>query len=171
MIDELERVRRFRADEPEPTEAARAQARAALDAAISRPTRRRQRPRHRWWLRAALATTAVLAGVLVIELAGSGSDTGPAAAVAAALGRLADIAANGPSLVPARGQYLYVDSRNHYASIAVGRGESCVTYAPDHRQVWIAADGAGLDQDTEGAASYISPRDQSTCGAMKVQAP
>ena len=161
MIDEIERVRRFRADEPEPTEAARAHARTALDAAIDVPTLRRRRPGRRWWRRAAMATAAALACVLVVELAGgSGSDTGPADAIAAALSRLATIAANGPSLVPARGQYLYVDSRNHYASIAAGRGAPCVTYTPDHRQVWIAADGSGLDQDTEGTASYTSPRDQ-----------
>ena len=109
MIDELERVRRFRSEEPPPSEAARLEASAALARAIhASPRRQRQRerqrqPRRRRLMRTALVVASIAIGLLVVELAGSGSDTGPPTAAAAALEQLARIAAIGPSLVPGPG--------------------------------------------------------------------
>ena len=175
MIDELERVRRFRSEEPPPSEAARLEASAALARAIHaspRPQRQRQRqrqPRRRRLMRTALVVASIAIGLLVVELAGSGSDTGPPTAAAAALEQLARIAANGPSLVPGPGEYLYVDSINDYPAIAVaGAGKpSCTTYATDHRQLWIGANGSGLLRDTTGPTRFTSPRDRAVCLAMK----
>lgn len=177
MIDELERIRRFRSEEPPPSETARREASAALARAIgqshkARPHARRA-PRHsgpkrrrRWLPRTATVAVAVAVSVVIIELAGSGSNTGPSPALAAALGRLAQIAASGPSLVPGPGQYLYVDSLNDYPADAYADRETCITYATDHRQVWIGANGSGLLQDTTGPTTFTSPRDRAICTSM-----
>jgi hypothetical protein len=178
MIDDLERVRRFRSEEPPPADRVREQARAALARAMavssvaapaSHQSREQARlPRRRRWLpRAVTLVAAAALCVLVVELAGSGSGPGPAPALAAALGRLAQIAASGPSLVPGPGQYLYVESRSEYPSDAFASNQTCITYAPDHRQVWIARDGSGLLQETTGATTFTSSRDQAVCNAMK----
>lgn len=178
MIDELERVRRFRAEEPPPSEAARRHASVALSRAIARsrshpgPGRRDRRRGYwargrRWLPRSAMIGVAAAVCFVVIELAGSGSETGPSPAVAAALGRLAQIAASGPSLVPGPGQYLYVDSQSDYPSDAYAGQRTCITYATDHRQIWIGANGSGLLQDTTGPATFSSPGDRANCIAMK----
>jgi hypothetical protein len=179
MIDELERVRRFRAEEPPPSETARQEASAALTRTIARSRTRDERARgllrhrrparrRRWFPTSATIGAAVAVCVLVIQLAGSGSDTGTSPALAAALGRLAQIAASGPSLVPGPGQYLYVDSRNDGESDAYAGGRTCITHATDHRQVWIGADGSGLLQDTTGPTRFSSPGDRAFCIAMKL---
>jgi hypothetical protein len=110
---------------------------------------------------------AVAVCAVVIELAGPGSDTGPASALAAALGRLAQIAASGPSLIPGPGQYLYVDSENDYSADASTGQTSCITYAADQRQVWIAANGSGLLQDTTAPPMFTSASDRAICSSMK----
>jgi len=127
--------------------------------------RRSGRP-PRWVPRSVAVVIALVACFVAIELAGAGSDTGPSPALAAALGRLAQIAATGPSLVPGPGRYLYVDSENFYPADAIGRGQECVTYAPDHRQVWIAANGSGLLEDTTGQTTFTSPSDRAICTTM-----
>jgi hypothetical protein len=170
MIDELERVRRFRSDEPPPSEAARRQASAALAGAIDASDARVQNRRARRRLVRALALVAAVVGVvLVVEIAGSGSDTGPSTAAAAALEQLARIAANGPSLVPGPGQYLYVDSISDYPAIAVrgGARANCITYATDHGQLWIGANGSGLERDFTGKTTFTSAADRAVCLAMK----
>jgi hypothetical protein len=178
MIEELERVRCFRSDEPPPSEAARQRASAALARAMAKANLSAQhtnrlreqirQPRdRRWRTRTAGLAVAAAVCVVVIGLAGSGSDTGPSPALAAAFGRLAHIAASGPSLVPGPGQYLYVDSKNDYPSEAYAGHQVCITYATDHRQVWIAADGSGLLRDTTGATRFTSPGDRAVCNSMK----
>ncbi|MGH2914320.1 MAG: CU044_5270 family protein, partial [Solirubrobacteraceae bacterium] len=122
----------------------------------------------RWPARAIAAGLALAACIAVVELVGSGAGTGPSPALAAALGRLASIAASGPSLVPGPGQFLYVDSTDDSASIAVGRHRACISYAPDHRQVWIGADGSGLLRDTTGITTFTSPSDRALCLSMKI---
>jgi hypothetical protein len=120
-------------------------------------------------VRTVALVAAVAACLLVVDLVGTGSETGPSSAAAAALERLARIAANGPSLVPGPGQYLYVDSINDYPAIAAGRtpSSSCTTYATDHRQVWIGADGSGLLRETTGPTRFTSAADRALCLAMK----
>lgn len=169
MIDELERVRRFRSEEPPPSEEARRAASVALGQAVRgrKRARRRLRRGRRRLVPTVVLVAAVAACWLVIDLAGSGSDTGPSTAVAAALEQLARIAANGPSLVPGPGQYLYVDSIDDYPADSYNGGRSCVTYATDHRQVWIGANGSGLLRDTLGSATFTSSADRASCLAMK----
>jgi hypothetical protein len=176
MIDELEQVRRFRSDEPPPSAIARLHASSALTRAIeqsstrsaqSPPSKREDRRRRRPPLRIAIIVPLVALCLLVAVLAGSGPEPGPSLAVAQALERLAQIAADGPSLVPGPGQYLYIESRNNYPTYADVGHQTCVTRATDHRQVWIAANGSGLLRDTTGPSVVTSASDRLICGALK----
>ncbi len=117
---------------------------------------------------AAALATMIAGGVLLVGLVAPGSDSGPSGAAAATLQRLARIAANGPSLVPGPGQCLYVESDDYYSANQIGRAQrDCITYSTDRRQVWKAADGSGLERDTEGPSTYTSTHDEAVCRAMK----
>jgi len=108
------------------------------------------------------------AALLVVGLTNLGGAPGATPAAAAALERLARIAGSGPSLVPGPGEYLYVRSVSDYpAVIEGGRGQTpCVSYAVDHRQVWIAADGSGLLRESTGPTTFPSAADQEHCQAV-----
>jgi hypothetical protein len=111
---------------------------------------------------AQLVFAITLAAVLLaVGLTNLGSTSGPTPAAAAALQRLARIAASGSSLVPGAGQYLYVRSVSDYP--ATDGTSGCMSYAVDHRQVWIAADGSGLLRESGGKPTFTSPADQALC--------
>jgi hypothetical protein len=171
MIDELDLIRRFRADEPDAGEDTITAARAALTRATAATARTAGRPRrrhtaHAWRLRGALVIAVLASALVAAWLLGSGGGPSVSPALAATLNRLARIAASGPSLVPQGGQYLYVASASNQESDAVANGKECVTYAPEGRQVWISADGSGLLRESFGTATFTSPADQSLCQAM-----
>lgn len=171
MTDALDVVRGFRADEPDADDDAITAARAALartiaEAPLAPSPPRRHRTRRAWRLRGAFATAALAIAVLAVWLIGSGGGPSVSPALAATLNRLAQIAASGPSLVPHRGQYLYVASAGNQESDAIVNGKECVTYAPQRRQVWIGADGSGLLRESSGRATFTSAADRSLCDAM-----
>ncbi|HTP18567.1 MAG TPA: CU044_5270 family protein [Solirubrobacteraceae bacterium] len=170
MIDELERVRTFGADVPAPHDEAEQAARAALARAIRRDERvtaregiaASRRPRRRVWLvwvTAAAATAIVV--VIVSGVVGSGSAGGPQTASAAVFTKLAAVAKAQPSFAPGPGQYLYVDSVQSNASDAPEVG--CTMYVPEHRQIWIGADGSGRLLENDGQATFPSARDRAAC--------
>jgi hypothetical protein len=171
MTDELDVVRRFRADEPDADDDTIAAARAALTRAIAAaalvpsPPRRYQTTRV-WRVRGAVAVAAFAVAVLAVGLFGSGGGPSVSPALAATLNRLAQIAASGPSLVPQRGQYLYFASASNQESDAIVNGKECVTHAPERRQVWIGADGSGLLRESFGTATFTSAVDRTVCDAM-----
>ena len=170
MIDELDLVRRFRADEPDAGDETITAARAALTRTIAAAALTPSPPRHRaargWRVRGALVTVAVASAVLAVWLSGSGGGPSVSPALAATLNRLAQIAASGPSLVPHRGQYLHVESASNQESDAIVNGKECVTYAPESRRVWIGADGSGLLRESFGTATFTSVADRRLCEAM-----
>lgn len=131
----------------------------------ARPKRASRLGAQRWLSRrpAQLGVGIAFVGVLVVlGLTSFGSTPGPTPAAAAALQRLARIAAaSGPSLVPASGQYLYVRSVSDYPETDGDNG--CVISAVDTRQSWTAADGSGLLRDSTGATTFTSPADQAHC--------
>jgi RNA polymerase sigma-70 factor (ECF subfamily) len=86
-----------------------------------------------------------------------GSPAGPAPA-SAALNRLARLIAAQP-LTPKPGQYLYLESRSAYPAFS----GSCATVAVDHRQIWVGADGSGLDRNTEEPERFTSAADRAGC--------
>ncbi len=171
MTDELDLVRRFRADEPDASEDTTMAARAVLTRAIDAPglapgPSRRRRSARAWRLRGALLTAALAIAVLAVWPFGSGGGPSVSPALAATLHQLARIAAGGPSLVPQAGQYLYVASTGSGQSDAIAGGKECVTYAPELRQVWIGANGSGLLREGFGPATFTSASDRALCAAM-----
>ncbi|MDE3134895.1 MAG: hypothetical protein KGL15_12615, partial [Acidobacteriota bacterium] len=159
MLDELERVRAYRADVPEPDATASAAARLALMEAIEReprssvarsgreprPSRSRSRlgglqRRRRFALAGGLATVGVgVAGVLGLTTAAT-----PVSALAAQMNQLAKVAASQTwTGIPGPGQYLYTESQGLTESDTMGNGKECAVSQVEHRQIWIATDGAG----------------------------
>jgi hypothetical protein len=120
MSDELERIRRFKVQEPPApaavVEAARKQLLEAIASAPGEPPartrapgqRRARRPWRHW--RVPVVVAGGCAAVLVVLALGNGS-TAPTSALAATLERLAQLAAaHSPVTAPRPGQFLYVDS-------------------------------------------------------------
>ena len=167
MSDELERISRYRADELPATARVTDSARRDLLAAVNASRARHRRGPVR---AAALVAVAAIAALVVLAL-GTGSSA-PTSAVAAVLQRLADVAGRqSPVVAPHAGQYLYVDSVNVSESDAYGNGLTCTSLAPEHRQIWIAANGAGRLLETSGPASFPSPGDRATCERMHALTP
>jgi hypothetical protein len=164
MNDELDRIRKFRADEPPPSTQTTQSARKTLLAAITPSPAPRRRRRRR--LRVAFGVAGACAAVLVVLALGTGSSA-PSSALAAALQRLARVAENqSPVVAPRPGQYLYVDSYNNSEADAYGDGRQCQTFNPTHRQIWIGSDGAGRLLETTGPTSFPTPQDRITCQQM-----
>lgn len=170
MTDELDLVRSFRADEPDATETASSTARAALTRTIAAATPARTRPRRRatraWRFRAAIVTATLAIATVAVWPFGSGDGPSVSSALAATLNGLAQIAASGPSLVPHRGQYLYVASVSNAEADAIVNRMECITHTPDRRQIWTGADGSGLLRESFGTATFTSATDRSLCEAM-----
>ena len=166
MIDELDRLREFRAAEPPPSGAAERAARAALADAIARETGRLRQParrRHRRRFGAlVLATAAACAALLVGVLGSGGSPSGPPSAAAAVFERLARVIAT-QSLTPHRHQYLYVDSRAAYQT---HYSDTCITLTPEHRQIWIGANQSGMIRETWGQVAIYRAAHPAHCRAM-----
>lgn len=117
---------------------------------------------------AAVAATigAVAVAVALVPL---GSTSGPTPAVAAVLRQLARIAANGPSLVPGPGQYLYTRSASRMATFPNnGAAKQCITYSAGQRQLWVGADGSGLLREQAGASTFTSALDRAVCASKRM---
>jgi hypothetical protein len=159
MTDELERIRRYRADEPPPAAGVLAAARAELETAIAAHPRSR-----RWRLGLTLAAACAAAGAVLAIGTGTSS---PTSAVAAVLQRLAHVAERqSPVRAPRHDQYLYVASVQTQESDGIANGQECVTLAPEHRQIWIRADGAGRLLETFGPPTFPTPADRARCARM-----
>lgn len=196
MIEELERVRRFRAAEPPPSESATAAARAALlqlireevprpslagqEAATTLPRRLgivRGLPRHAWRPRVAIAVALGCAGIVVAGLLGSPTATSPQSATAAALEGLARVAASQPwSGTPGPGQYLYTKSVSltevdTEGPTSTSRSPICVVHVQERREIWEATNGAGEIRETVGHGQFTSPKDRVICLADGVMNP
>ena len=130
MLDELELVRALAADEPDPSEVVVAAARGELLGAISaaavvpaaRPPRGRRHQRRRLLLAVGITAGAVaIAGSLGLTTA-----TGPQTALAAAMNRLARIAASQAwTGIPAPGQYMYTASEAITESDTIAKSMEC----------------------------------------------
>jgi hypothetical protein len=170
MIDELERVTQFRASQPPASELARQTAHARLMERIAEATQEAQRADHplrhrcgrRWrYSRVTIAAlgVGVVAALAVVVAIGS---TAPSLAAAAALRRLAAVAAlQSPVEPPQPGQYMYVDSVQ--ANEVIDGGSDCVALVPERRQLWVGANGAGRLLETSGQASFLTAKARSAC--------
>jgi hypothetical protein len=181
MLDELEheleRVRTYRADVPEPDDAAVTAARMQLMEAIhttARPQRSRKRlqklqRRRRFVLAGGLATVGVgVAGVLGFTTAAT-----PVSALAAQMNQLAKVAASQDwTGIPGPGQYLYTESQGLYENdTAANNDQQCAVTQIEHRQIWIATDGSGAISEAEDQSKFTSSADQAICAAMNITNP
>jgi len=187
MLDELERVRAYRADVPDPDAATTLAARAELMDAIGReprtarpfyadlvrnsgvdPQRSRRQRRRRLVLASGLAAAGVaVAGVLGFRGAGN-----PPSALAAEMNQLAQVAANQDwTGIPGPGQYLYTESEGTTGSDEYANGHSCIVQLVQHREIWIATDGSGALNETDSQGRFTSAGDQEQCAAMHITDP
>ncbi len=104
---------------------------------------------------AALAAAAVAAAIL------PSSSGGPASASAAIFNRLASRVA-AQSWTPGPGQYLYLDTESEWGAF----GGGCETRSVERNQIWVGADGSGLDRETKQPGTFTSPADRATCLSM-----
>jgi hypothetical protein len=180
---ELERVRGYRADVPDPDGAALAAARAQLMEAISvepmpagappkaRLPRKRLRSlqrRRRFALAGGLATVGVaIAGALGLTTAAT-----PVSALAAQMNQLAQVAASQDwTGIPGPGQYLYTESQGLTQTGTMLDSRQCILSQVEHRQIWIATDGSGALNDVRDQSKFTSAADQATCAALKITDP
>jgi len=155
MTDELLELRALAPEVAAPSESTTAAARAALVAAFaaehdgpthSAATSPRRLP-GRWVrrpVRWTLLAASVLATVVVVGVVSTSGPGGADPAAAAALGRLAVVAAAQPPFALRAGQYLYVRSSSDYG----GSYDSCQLHTPDRTEIWVSANESGLQRDT-----------------------
>jgi hypothetical protein len=155
------RLKAFRAAEPPPSEEAERAARAALARAIDQAIQPRT-PRVRRVRLGIAGLVAAGAAIAVVLISVLGTPAGSNTAAAAVLNQLAELVAS-QSITPHTGQYLYVDSISAYPSDYDGR---CITVAPDHRQIWIGANGSGLLRDTTGPAKIRWAANPTACNVV-----
>lgn len=163
MIDELDLLAEWRADVAEPTAEAEGAAREALAARIAAERAPVGRYRWRWAWRPAMLAGGMAAAIAVVlvSLLGSGT-SGPTPAVAATFERLARAASAQAPLRPlTAGHYLFVESIEFQEADAPEVG--CVMLMPEHRRIWIGADGSGRLLETFGQPSYTSAADRARC--------
>ena len=182
MLEELERVRAYRDDVPEPDEATVAAARAELMEAISQEPRRsttdreprgarsrqqlRKLQRRR---RLVLAGGLATAGVGIAGLLGLTTAATPVSALAAQMNQLAKVAASQEwTGIPGPGQYIYTESEGPTETDTMGNDKECVVAQVDHRQIWIATDGSGAIDETRSGSHFTSAADAQTCGLFKI---
>lgn len=175
MLDELERVRAYRDDVPEPDPATTLAARAALLEAIreepqtDQTSKLRKLQRRR---RLVLAGGVAAAGVAVAGVLGFHTAATPQSALARQMNQLAHVAAGQAwTGIPGPGQYLYTQSEGLTESDIMGRGQECAVSQLEHRQIWIATNGSGALSDTRDQSKFTSGADEATCAAMNITDP
>jgi hypothetical protein len=178
MLDELERVRALGSDEPGPSDltidAARAELlRAISDAPAAPRTRTRRAGRHRRRRTAlAVAVTVTAAAVAIAGALAAITASSPQTALAAAMDRLARIAASQAwAGTPGPGQYMYTQSAGTTESDIVAKGSECRISQTDHRQIWIATNGAGAISETRDLSRFTSTADQAICARLGITDP
>jgi len=187
MLDELERVRAYRAEVSGPDAASVARARAELieavrdepgprPAADKRLARAGQLQRRRRFVLAGGLATASIAVAVALGLSPAAA---PSSALASELNQLAQVAASRTwAGIPGPGQYLYTDSEGLTESDTYAAGRTCVVDLIDHRRIWIATDGSGALVETLGGArfTFVSgemtlAQDQANCADLQITDP
>jgi hypothetical protein len=155
-MNELDLIRSFRADVPEPDPAAAGRARRAWRP----PPRRTRRPRPR-----AIALAAALAAIgtavaLVVPTEDGGRLGSPSASAAQVLNRAA-AAQTAPARPLRPGEYWYTRTRASWLTTTEADGASIGYNAPELREDWIAIDGyRGFRSRSAGPVRFIGPRDR-----------
>jgi hypothetical protein len=154
-MNELDLIRSFRADVPEPTPAATGRARRAWRP----PARRSRRPRPR--AAAPVAGLAALGTALALVLpAGDDGRLGSPSASAAQVLKRAAAAQTAPARPLRPGEFWYVRTRASWLTTTEAGGP--IGYiAPEIREDWIAIDGyRGFRSRSAGPIRFVGPRDR-----------
>jgi hypothetical protein len=155
-MNELDLIRSFRADVPEPTPAATGRARRAWRP----PPRRTRRPLPRAVALAA-ALAAVGTAVALVLPADDGGRLGSPSASAAQVLKRAAAAQTAPARPLRRGEYWYVRTRASWLTTTEADGKPIGYNAPELREDWIAIDGyRGFRSRSAGPMRFIGPRDR-----------
>ena len=168
-MDDLELLRRFRADvaSPDPELVARARRRMFEDPNLHdrelRGVRRDRRSRR--WLGPAVVAAAVAVAVAVPVVLPGGHSGGAPSAAAQALMRASLVASrqargDGP---PAPGQYVYTKTESLDESDWADAGpnhEGFSVLMPRVREAWIGTDGSGRLLETTGTPTFLSEKDR-----------
>jgi hypothetical protein len=163
-------------DEPGPDEvtieAARGELLRAITAASVGPRVRRRNARRQRRRRLVLAAAIAAAAVAIAGVLGANTASSPQPALAAAMDKLAQIAAGEAwTGIPTAGQYMYTESAGITESDTMGKGVECQVMQIDHRQIWIAANGAGAISETRDHGRFTSTADQAKCAQLGISDP
>jgi len=101
-------------------------------------------------------TVLAVAAVAAALLPSSGG--GPGTASAAVFVRLANRVAT-QSWTPGPGQYLHLDTESEWGAF----DGNCETRSVERNQIWVSAEGSGLDRETKEQGRFTSPDDKATC--------
>ena len=166
-MDDLDMVKEFRQEIPEPGPETIVAARASMMAdrtSVPASLRRVRPPRIRWRVAIGVAATAVAIAVALPAILPGGSPGGADPAAAAALHRFARIAARQPAgPAPQVGQFVYTKSRSLNMGTWVMGNDGSLTFSrlvPVTRQIWIGVDGSGRLLETTGTGSFPTPADE-----------
>jgi hypothetical protein len=155
-MNELDLIRSFRADVPEPTSAAAGRARRAW-----RPPPRRSRRPHPRAFALAGALAAVGTAVALVLPADDGGRLGSPSASAAQVLKRAAAAQTAPARPLRPGEYWYTRIRASWLTTTEADGGSIGYIAPELREDWIAIDGyRGFRSRSAGPVRFIGPRDR-----------
>jgi hypothetical protein len=165
-MDDLDLVKRFREEVPEPgpdiTDAARAAmtAERAPQRVVTMPP---PRARIRWRVGVGVAAMALAIAIALPTILPGGGPGGAEPAAAAALHRAALAAAEQPAApAPLPGQFVYTKSTSVNIDMwAPGDGHEAFSVTqPVTREAWIGLDGSGRLLQTNGTASFPTPADE-----------
>ena len=155
-MNELDLIRSFRADVPEPSPAAAGRARRAWRP----PPRRSRRPRPRTVALAGALAALGTAVALVVPTGDDGRLGSPPASAAQVLKRAA-AAQTAPARPLRQGEYWYVRTRASRLTTTEANGKPIGYNAPELREDWIAIDGyRGFRSRSAGPVRFIGPRDR-----------
>lgn len=167
-MNDLELIRQFRDEVPEPDARARRAAFAAMfEAERSTQGRPRGAPlpaRRRWSAVATAVAAAVILALAVPVLLPSGHrGSAPDASAAQVLLRAAQVAARQEQGdTPGPGQYVYTKSDNAYMNAWADAGPDHQGFSvmmPQVREIWIGTDGSGRLLETNGTPTFLSDQD------------
>jgi hypothetical protein len=174
-MDEIELLRALGGDVPAPDPSTKRAARAALLGRAEAARSRRRRAAGGGLSLRPPQIAAVVAAVTLIALVASGLlplGRGPDPAAAAALNRVADVAA--AQLAESRLGYRHTKSAGAEL-VGIGGGadrpNGIWALVPVVREIWIKSDGAGRLIETRGEPTWFGPRDKAAWIASGFEAP
>jgi hypothetical protein len=128
------------------------------------PAPRRRGIRRRWIVATGVAAAIAAAAFIVPALLSNSPLDGVQSAAAAALSKVATVAADQQSTAPVAGQFVYTKTEAVWESSTYGAGpkhdQNFSVLEPVTRQSWIGLDGSGRLHETHGTPTFLTPQDR-----------